>query len=132
MAKVLNAHSLMVFLEKEGGFEKIKSFFLSAFEKEEHVLMTSVDFGEVYDIIRRECGEEKAREVEKIMRTLPIQIVDVDALIAKEAACLKANNRISYTDCFAAALARLREGELVTGDREFKSLEKEVRIYWIN
>jgi hypothetical protein len=34
-------------------------------------------------------------------------------------------------DCFAAALAKQRRVELVTGDKEFKQVEKEIRILWL-
>jgi ribonuclease VapC len=36
-----------------------------------------------------------------------------------------------YADCFAAALARMRRAELVTGDEDFKMVEKDVKILWI-
>jgi len=38
---------------------------------------------------------------------------------------------MSYADCFAAALARQRKAELVTGDKEFREVEKEVKILWV-
>jgi len=38
---------------------------------------------------------------------------------------------MSYADCFAAALAKLRKAELVTGDRDFKQVEGEVQVLWI-
>jgi predicted nucleic acid-binding protein len=38
----------------------------------------------------------------------------------KHAARVKAKHKISYADCFAAALAKIRKGEVITGDREFK------------
>jgi uncharacterized protein with PIN domain len=38
---------------------------------------------------------------------------------------------MSYGDCFAAALAKLRKAELVTGDEEFGQIEKEIKILWI-
>jgi ribonuclease VapC len=131
MIKVLDTHGLLVFLEREPGFEKVKSLFVAALEEDNDLLMTSVNFGEVYYIILREFGEKKVNEVEKIIRTLPIEIVDVDMQLAREAARFKATKRISYADCFAAALAKLHKGEIVTGDKEFKALEDEVKISWI-
>ncbi len=131
MTRVLDAHGLLVFLEKEPGFEKVESFFVNAVEKDKSLLMTSVNFGEVYYIVLRECGQEKAHEIEKIIVTLPIDIIDVDLQLAKEAARIKATKKISYADCFAAALAKLHKGELVTGDKEFKAIENEVKIAWI-
>ncbi len=121
----------MVFLEKESGFEKVESFFVKAVEKDDSLLMTSVNFGEVYYIVLRECGQEKAHEIEKVIRTLPIEIIDVDRQLAKEAARFKATRKVSYADCFAAALAKLRKGELITGDKEFRALENEIKVAWI-
>jgi len=131
MLRILDAHGLLVFLEKEPGFEKIESFFVNAIEKDQSLLMTSVNFGEVYYIVLRECGQEKAHEIEKIILTLPIDIIDVDLHLAREAARIKAAKKISYADCFAAALTKIHKGELLTGDKEFKAIENEIKISWI-
>ena len=131
MTRVLDAHGLLVFLEKEAGYEKVEQSFVAAIQKDKYLLMSSVNFGEVYYIVLRECGAEKAHEIEKIIRTLPIEIINVDIQLAREAARFKANHKISYADCFAAAVAKLHKGEVITGDKEFKLLENEVRIAWI-
>lgn len=131
MVRILDSHALLAFLEKEAGYEKVKSFFVAAVEKDADLLMSSVNFGEVYYIILRECGKEKVDEIEKVINTLPVRIVDVDIELVKIAASFKATKKISYADCFAAALAKLHKGEVVTGDKEFKVLENEVRIAWI-
>jgi hypothetical protein len=34
-------------------------------------------------------------------------------------------------DAFAAALAKEKKAELVTGDPEFKPLEKEIKVKWL-
>ena len=131
MKRILDAHGLMVFLEKEPGFEKVESFFIEAVEKDNSLLMSSVNFGEVYYIVLRECGPQKADEIEKIINTLPVEIVDVDIKLAREAARFKAVKKISYADCFAAALAKLHKGVLITGDKEFKVLDDEIKISWL-
>ena len=131
MKTVIDAHALLAFLEKEAGYEKVRSSLVLAAEEDDYLLMTSVNFGEVYYIVLRECGQEKAHEIEKVVGTLPIEIVAVDLELAKEAARFKARKGISYADCFAAGLARLRKGEVLTGDKEFRALENEVRISWI-
>jgi predicted nucleic acid-binding protein len=38
---------------------------------------------------------------------------------------------ISCADCFAAALAKTRKAELVTGVPEFKQVEGEIKIGWL-
>ena len=131
MKRILDAHGLMVFLEKEPGFEKIESLFKSAADKGDYLLITSVNLGEVFYIILRECGEDKAQEVEEIVQTLPIKVIDADWKLTREAAKLKAFKKMSYADCFAAALAIMHKGELITGDPEFKAVEKQIKIMWI-
>jgi len=131
MIRVIDAHSLLVFLEREPGFEKIETLFAEAIDKDTNLLMTSVNFGEVYYIVLRECGKEKVSEVERVIKTLPIEIVDVDINVSIEAAEFKATKKMSYADCFSAALTKLHKGELVTGDPEFKTVEKEIKILWI-
>ncbi len=51
--------------------------------------------------------------------------------LAREAARFKAAHKISYADCFAAALAKLHKGEVITGDKEFKTVEGEIKIAWL-
>jgi predicted nucleic acid-binding protein len=57
--------------------------------------------------------------------------VDADWQLTRQAALFKANGNTSYGDCFAAALAKIKKSDLVTGDKEFKSLEDEIKILWI-
>jgi predicted nucleic acid-binding protein len=71
------------------------------------------------------------RLITYLLSTLPIQFVPVDMELAKKAAELKASRKTSHADCFAAVLAKLRKAELVTGDKEFKQVEGEVKILWI-
>jgi predicted nucleic acid-binding protein len=41
------------------------------------------------------------------------------------------SHKMSYADCFAAALAMKKKCELATGDKEFKQVEKDVKIKWM-
>jgi ribonuclease VapC len=131
MKKILDAHPLLVFLQRETGYERVKSHFIDAAEKNNNLLMTSVNFGEVYYVVLRKFGQENASEIEKVIQTMPIEIIDVDLNLAREAARFKASKKISYADCFAAALTKIYKGVLITGDKEFKALENEIKISWI-
>jgi hypothetical protein len=52
--------------------------------------------------------------------------------LVRQAAVFKATKKMSYADCFAAALAKTKNAELVTGDPEFKVTEGELRkIRWL-
>ena len=93
--------------------------------------MTVVNLGEIWYGIARADSPTAADEKIKSIRDMPIEIVDVDWTLARAAAEFKARGGLSYADCFVAALARLRLGELVTGDPEFKRLASEVQIIWL-
>ena len=131
MIQVLDAHALLAYLEREPGYEKVKAAFLDALEKDSNLLMTSVNFGEVYYIVMRDCGQQKADEIEKVVQTLPIEIVDADVPLTREAAKFKAKHKVSYADCFAAALTKIKKAELLTGDREFECLQSQIKIAWV-
>ncbi len=131
MQQVLDAHGLMVYLEKESGYEKVRDLFTVASERDKELLMTTVNWGEVYYMVLRESGDEKADEITRLIQTLPVELVDVDSKLAREAATFKAHHKLSYADCFAAGLAKIRKAVLVTGDKEFKALEGKIKINWI-
>ncbi len=131
MKKILDAYGLLVFLEKEPGFEKINLLFQKAALNNKNLLMSAVNYGEVLYVTFRRCGSKKVSELEEAMRVLPLEIIDVDVEIAREAARFKSSHKISYADCFAAALAKLYKGEVITGDKEFKTIENKVKIFWV-
>jgi len=131
MNKVLDSYALLAFFEKEPGYEVVKNALAEALEKDSFLLMTTINAGEVYYIIARELGIGKAEEIWEVIKTLPVEIVEVDAELAKEAARFKARFSISYADCFVAALARMKKAEIITGDKEFENIAREVRIKWI-
>ncbi len=51
--------------------------------------------------------------------------------LAEAAAAYKAADQLGLADAFAAALAKNRKADLVTADREFKSVESEIKIIWL-
>jgi len=46
------------------------------------------------------------------------------------AAEFRADHKLTYTDCFAAALAVHRKASLVTSDQDFATVEKKIDILW--
>ncbi len=129
--RVLDSYSLIAYLEKENGAEKMIEVFRVGRDSGKALLLSVVNWGEVYYITLREAGRERAEAVAQLISTLPIQIISADLELTKQAAEFKAIKKMSYGDCFAAALAKLRKAELVTGDEEFKQVEGEVKILWI-
>jgi len=132
MKKVIfDSYCIIAYFEKDSGYEKVVDYFKDAVNNEVELIISIVNWGEVYYIILREQGIEKALEFERLFQKLPIKIADIDVELTKIAARFKAFKKLSYADCFAAATAAVRKGELVTGDNEFKEVVKEVKISWI-
>ncbi len=130
-ARVVDSYSLLAYIEGEAGAEKMIEIFRVARDSGRDLLLSVVNWGEVYYITMREVGQERADEVAQIISTLPIQIVPADLDLTRQAAALKSKRKMSYADCFAVALAKERKAELVTGDKEFREVEKEVKILWV-
>jgi len=129
--RVLDSYSLLAYIEGEAGAEQMIEIFRVARDSGRSLFLSVVNWGEVYYITMRETGHERADEVAHLISTLPIQIVPADLDLTRQAAELKSKHRMSFADCFAAALARQRKAELVTGDRDFRQVEGEVKILWL-
>jgi len=129
--RVLDSYSLIAYIEGEAGKDTMIELFRSARDSGRQCLLSVVNWGEIYYITFREAGQQRAEEVAHLIHTLPIHLVPVDLELAKQAAIFKSGKKMSYADCFAAALAKNRRVELVTGDKEFRQVENEVKILWL-
>jgi len=129
--KVLDSYALMAFFEDEPGADFVRGLIHKAVESNTNLLMSIVNLGEVWYSIARTNSPELADQYIHEIKGMGIEIVDIDWALPRQAAAFKANGNISYADCFAAALAKSRKTELVTGDKEFKSLEDEIKISWL-
>ena len=129
--KVLDAYALMAFFEDESGADFVRGLILKAEEDGINLLMSVVNLGEVWYSIARTNSSETADQYVNEIQGMAIEIVDADWKLTHQAATFKVSGNISYGDCFAAALAKERKAELVTGDKEFKVLQNEIKISWI-
>jgi ribonuclease VapC len=129
--KVLDTHALMVYLEKGPGYEKVRDILATASESGKLCLMTQVNWGEIFYQAYRARGSRQADHVMDVVATFPIELIEIDGNLARQAAIYKATKKMSYADCFSAALAKLKKAELVTGDKEFKEVANEIRIDWL-
>jgi len=130
-AKILDSWALLCYLEQEPGYEKMIDLFERAVESSKPLLMCVVNWGEVYYQVARRFGDQKAQEIEQLIQTLPITLVEANKELTREAARIKATKKMAYADCFAVALARLRKAELYTRDPEFRAVEKDVKVVWL-
>ena len=132
---VLDAHALMVLFNDEPGADEVERILLKAESGSPKLLMSVVNWGEIYYSILRGASQEMADTKAHEIAGMQIELVPVDAddlELVRQAAAFKATRKMSYADCFAAALAKIKNAELVTGDREFKQLARDVKIHWLH
>jgi len=132
-AKVLDSYALMVFFNDEPGAEEVERLLLKAEGGNPRLLMSVINWGEIYCSVMRGASQQSAEEKAREIAGMPIELVPVEAdlELVRQAAVFKATRKLSYADAFAAALAKLRKAELVTGDPEFRALEGEIKIAWV-
>jgi uncharacterized protein len=129
--KVLDAYAILAFLEDEPSADQVRNLLLRAEEGKVKLAMTVVNLGEVWHAIARAESPSLADRLVQEVRGMSIDFVDADWTLTREAAVFKAMGKVSYADGFAAALAKMRKGEVVTGDPEFKHLERDIKVAWL-
>lgn len=129
--QVLDSYALLALLRDEPGAETVADLLERAGQQNRSVHMTEVNYAEVQYTIRRKDGETVWASIAGELLAAPIEFHAADRRLADVAAGFKARFRISLADAFAAALAKERKAELVTGDPEFRVLEKEIKIRWL-
>ena len=127
---VLDANALTGFFEDRRNIaEKVRHLLGEALRHDEPLLMSAVNWGEVFYIAWRRHGEAIAREVEAKLQDLPITVVAADRERASRSGALKERHRLGYADAFAAELAIERGAWLVTADPEFSKVGKGLSVY---
>jgi ribonuclease VapC len=127
---VLDASALMTFFENRPGAEKVEELIQLAVDGKRELFMSVVNWGEVYYSVWRAKGPGVALKVLLDVAQLPIELIDADYDLTKRAAEFRAQHKLPYADCFAAALAANRKAPLITSDADFAQVEKQVTILW--
>jgi len=128
---VLDASALIAFLQKTPGAHRVNELLKEAMRGRARVLMSAVNYGEVYGNILREHGPEHALTTLHAVAPLPIEMLDATPQRACKAADVKVKHKLYYGDSFAAALAIEHKAALVTSDSDFRKLGHGFPIVWL-
>ncbi len=127
---VLDANVLISFFEqRRGSAPKVRQMLGEAARQDVPLLMSAVNWDEVFYIAWRRHGEAKAWEAEARLQEMPIAVIGVDRERASRAGALKQKHSLGYADAFAAELAIERSAWLVTADPEFSKVGKTLSVY---
>lgn len=128
---VFDASALLAYLNKSPGAAKVAELLLEAAHERARILMSVVNYGEVFGRILRDHGEPEARRFRSVVHALPLELLDATPQRAMEAAEVKVKYKLYYADSFAAALAFEHKATLVTSDSDFRKLGHGVGVVWL-
>jgi len=132
---VLDSSAVLAFLYGERGRNRVEQLLLEAAEGRATIRLHRIHLGEVYYVFYRKGGERTAEAMLDDVGQLPVEVEDrVSPALMREAGRIKASYPMSYADAFAAGLARVRKGILVSADRlEFGPVESaaELSVLWV-
>ncbi len=119
---VLDANALYRFLMNQPGADIVEGLFKKARDGNATLLLSVINWGEVYYNIAMKRGFKEAQEFMGQVRLLPLTVIDADEQITEAAAQFKAGYGLPYADCFAAAVTG-KGNVLVTADvKDFKKI----------
>ncbi|MEO8353671.1 MAG: PIN domain-containing protein [Chthoniobacteraceae bacterium] len=128
---VLDSFALIAYFRGEPSAAAVRDLLQQAVSRDTPALMSEVNYAEVKYQLLRKKGAAAWAQAAAMLTTLPIEFHPATRALADVAADFKARYKLSLADAFAAALAKERKAELITGDPEFKALEKEIKIGWL-
>jgi predicted nucleic acid-binding protein len=126
----LDSSALMAIYENRPGAAVVAALLQQATDGRAKLLMSVVNWGELYYSLWRTHGPGVARTVLEEVSQLPIDLLPAALGQTSLAAELKAQHNLPYVDCFAASLALQRRATLVTSDSDFSVLAKKLSLLW--
>lgn len=128
---VFDASALFTFLRDRPGASKVDELLKEGRREHARLLMSAVNYGEVYGLILREFGPDQALTAMHAVKPLPLDVLDATPLRACQASDIKARYKLYYVDSFAAALAVEHKATLVTSDSDFRKLGHGFPVVWL-
>ena len=128
--RVFDSWAILAYAYNEPAADDVENLLVES-TRLQNAWMSSINLGEVWYSLARRKSRDIAEQQLAILAQIGIERVDVDWPMVLQAADYKSRHKISYADAFAAALAKQRNAELVTGDREFRALDSEIKIHWV-
>ena len=128
---IIEACAMLAYLNNEDGSTIIEEILQRGQRQEAEIFITAMDLAEICHIIRNEEGKERALKVMVLVKTLPVQLVVLDESLIMTVGEIRMKYPLTLGDALVAAVAKSRGAKIITGDHDFKKLEKELDIIWI-
>jgi predicted nucleic acid-binding protein len=128
---VLDANAILDYVQDGPGAGTVERLLREAFRSDIALMISVINLCEVFYLLWRAKGEQRARQTIEELMLLPIQIVPTDLPQAMKAGELQALHRIPYVDGIAAALALQHRATIVTSDRDFEKPGRQLAVLWL-
>jgi ribonuclease VapC len=128
---VFDSYAVLALFFGEAGADEVAATLHEAAQAGGSIPISAVNWAEVLYRVRRMQGQEGVLRAKRFQFTTPLDVIDAGRALAETAADFKAAHKMSLADAFAAALAKGRDAELLTGDPEMKAVEGKIRLRWL-
>jgi uncharacterized protein len=128
---VFDASSLLRFIEDEPGAARVEELLNQAQNEHVRILLSAVNWGEVYYVVARVKGEAQAASYSARFRSLPVEITQADWRRAESAGLFREKFLLPYADSFAGSLAAELNAVLVTADYDFKNATDAINVEFL-
>lgn len=129
---VLDSFAVLTYFYGQEGADKVECLLMSLEKKgSPQAWLNLINLGEIYYIIARNEDFDKADKAVALVKQWPIEVIQPTEKLTLSAGRIKASYPLSYADAFVVATALERRATVLTGDPEFKKLEKIIKIEWI-
>lgn len=127
---VFDSYALLEWLLGQPKAAVVRRYLDEAAADRSNLAMSWINVGEVFYMLWRKKGAERAEEFLRRLPSLPIRLVIPGIESVLGAARLKAKLKVSYADAFALELAIGLSGRIVTGDPEIEAAQA-VPVCWV-
>jgi ribonuclease VapC len=125
---LLDTSALFAYTDNEAGSGIVQNMLKHAEEGKYRVCISAMTIMELYYIAHQEIGEEEARQLVILVRSLPVEELPLSEELILPAADLKARYRISVADAWIGATAKIHKLNLIHKDPEFEPLKEELLL----
>ena len=128
---MLDSYAVLAFLFQERGYATVRDLLAKAAQTKHPLFISAPNWAEIRYRMEQRLGEGGWQLARQKLSGLPLEVVPADQALAELAGEIKVTKKMPLADCFAVALAKQRNAHIYTGDREFRAVEKEVRVVWL-
>lgn len=128
---ILDSYALLAYFQAEPAGAKVRNILKEAASGAVEAVLSVISLGEIYYIVARKRGVEKAGAITEDISRLPVGLVDVTKERVLAATRVKAQHPVSYADAFVVEVAVEFSATIVTGDQEFRETEARAAVLWL-